>query len=220
MKIAPPETEAELLTRATALSGLCLYELAERVGISVPNDLRQDKGWCGQLLETLLGTSAKNLSEPDFLELGIELKTIPIDEQGMPLESTYVTVVPLLGENLDWHESIVWHKLKRVLWIPMLATRSIPIKDRIICAPLLWSPDQTEEALLRADWEELTELVMQGGLDKINARIGKALQIRPKAANAKSLGWGIADSGERVQTLPRGFYLRPSFTRSVLLKNF
>ena len=217
MKILPPTSESELMERANSLCGLTLQELANLAGVQVPNDLSHDKGWCGQLLELLLGTTAKQLSQPDFLELGIELKTIPINEQGKPLESTYVTVVPLLASaNSQWHESVVWHKLRRVLWIPVLSTNS-DISQRMICQPILWSPSSKQQAQLRQDWQELTDLVTLGGLEQISARIGKVLQIRPKAAHSKVVGWGIDEDGEKILTLPRGFYLRPSFTQSILL---
>ena len=55
---APPENEAELLTRAQALAGYTLSELAQQAGIPTPADLRRDKGWVGMLLEIHLGASA------------------------------------------------------------------------------------------------------------------------------------------------------------------
>jgi len=55
-----------------------------------------------------------------------------------------------------------------------------------------------------------------GQLEQITASYGKYLQIRPKAQNGKSLQVGIGADGGLVQTLPRGFYLRTEFTRTIL----
>jgi DNA mismatch repair protein MutH len=57
-----------------------------------------------------------------------------------------------------------------------------------------------------------------GEPEKVNARQGKYLQIRPKAANARALSKTTIESGESGVSLPRGFYLRPVFTE-MLIKN-
>ncbi|PTI95482.1 DNA mismatch repair protein MutH, partial [Staphylococcus succinus] len=46
------------------------------------------------------------------------------------------------------------------------------------------------------------------------------LQIRPKAANAKALTEAIGAWGERILTLPRGFYLKKNFTSALLARPF
>lgn len=64
--------------------------------------------------------------EQDFAALGVELKTIPVDSLGRPLETTFVCVAPLTGNSgVTWETSHVRHKLKRVLWIPVEGERSI-----------------------------------------------------------------------------------------------
>ncbi|MBR7443185.1 DNA mismatch repair protein MutH, partial [Klebsiella pneumoniae] len=74
-------------------------ELAVMAGLTIPNDLKRDKGWIGVLLERWLGASAGSKPEQDFAALGVELKTIPIDSQGRPLETTFVCVAPLTGNS-------------------------------------------------------------------------------------------------------------------------
>ena len=44
-------------------------------------------------------------------------------------------------------------------------------------------------------------------------------QIRPKAANSKILAAGISADGETHKINPKGFYLRTSFTRQILIQN-
>ena len=85
---------------------------------------------------------------------------------------------------------------------------------------LLWSPDADQERGLRADWEELTDLVCLGKVETITAHHGQWLQIRPKAANARSRRWGVNELGERSRTLPRGFYLRTTFTAALLARHY
>lgn len=216
-----PDSEHQLMGRAAAMAGATLGEIAGSLGLIPPTDLLHNKGWIGQLFEQLLGADAHSLPEPDFRHLGIELKSLPIDRQGRPRETTYVCNVPMLGEACgSWEESWVRNKLQRVLWVPFEGERDIPIALRRIGAPLLWSPSTEEEELLRRDWEELTEIITMGEIESISARMGVALQIRPKAAHSRILSPAIGPEGELIHTNPRGWYLRTSFTNQLLRHHY
>ncbi|PSB87843.1 DNA mismatch repair endonuclease MutH [Photobacterium damselae] len=216
-----PLSENELLQRAQELAGLTLGELAYQAGIVVPPNLRRDKGWVGQLLEWHLGASAGSKPVPDFAELGIELKTIPIGYNGKPLETTFVCVAPLIGvQGLSWQQSHIRHKLARVLWIPVEGERDLPLADRHVGSPLIWSPSAQEEAQLQQDWEELMDMIVLGQVEQITARHGEVLQLRPKAANSKALTEAYGANGQPIKTLPRGFYLKTNFTAAILERYF
>ena len=212
----PLETEAELLTRCQAIEGLSFAQLATTLGLIIPVHPSQRKGWAGQAIELALGTTAGNKSGPDFCSLGIELKTLPINHLGTPAESTFVTTIPLLTiHQQTWHTSQCFAKLKRVLWLPLEGERTIPFADRRIGRGILWSPSIEEEAILAKDWAELTLMISTGMLAEVDASLGDYLQVRPKAANAKSLCYGFDEAGNKILTLPRGFYLRSSFTQRI-----
>lgn len=218
---SPPDSEAQLFAQAQRLAGFTLGELGQMAGLPVPQDLKRDKGWTGLLLERWLGASAGSKPEQDFAALGVELKTIPVDNAGWPLETTFVCVAPLTGNSgVVWETSHVRHKLKRVLWIPVEGSREIPLAVRRVGSPLLWSPSEEEEHQLRMDWEELMDLIVLGRVESITARHGEVLQLRPKAANSKALTEAIGTEGQRILTLPRGFYLKKNFTRALLARHF
>ncbi|NIF23213.1 MULTISPECIES: DNA mismatch repair endonuclease MutH [Pantoea] len=217
----PPENEAELMARAQAVAGLTLADAAAQIGLAIPANLQRAKGWVGTLLELHLGASAGSKAEQDFAHLGIELKTIPVDSRGKPLETTFVCVAPLTGNSgVTWQSSHLRHKLARVLWIPVEGERTIPLAERRIGAPLLWTPSAEEDAMLRHDWEELMDMIVLGQVERITARHGEWLQIRPKAANNKALTQAIGENGQPIMTLPRGFYLKKSFTGPLLARHF
>lgn len=216
-----PKNEAELLSRAQGIAGLTLGELALQHNIDIPVDNLSGKGWSGLLMELLLGATAGSLAEPDFQHLGIELKTIPVNEVGKPLESTYVSIVPLTRFiGLRWEQSEIYAKLKRILWVPLVTGKRIALAERRIGMPFLWSPDPQQVKQLEQDWQELMDKVALGELETISSHLGKYLQIRPKGANAASRCWGFDAEGQRVLVLPRGFYLRASFTQMILQQQF
>ena len=218
---SPPDSESVLLAQAQRLAGLTLGELGALAGLPVPADFKRDKGWTGVLLERWLGASAGSKPEQDFAALGVELKTIPVDSLGRPLETTFVCVAPLTGNSgVTWESSHVRHKLKRVLWIPVEGSREIPVASRRVGSPLLWSPSEQEEQQLRMDWEELMDLIVLGQVESITARHGEVLQLRPKAANSKALTEAVGQHGQPILTLPRGFYLKKNFTRALLARHF
>lgn len=213
----PPLTEAELLERSTLIEGMTFAQLSAQIGVLFPNTPSKRKGFIGQILERVLGANAGNQAEPDFKNLGIELKTLPIGLSGMPTESTYITSIPLLTIHQQvWHSSECYAKLKRILWMPVEGETTIPYGQRRIGRGFIWSPNPSQEAILAEDWEYLTTQISTGNLESLNARAGEYLQIRPKAATGKSLCYCFDTEGNKVKTLPRGFYLRSRFTASLL----
>jgi len=210
----PPSSAQELLTRATSLSGHTLSEVAGRYGWRVPEDFRRHKGWAGQLIELALGARAGSRAEPDFPHLGVELKTIPVSEQGQPYESTFVCTAPLEGLESSWTSSWVCKKLGQVLWVPVIG-RGSP-GDRLLGGAFLWSPSEEESQQLKEDWEQLVALIEEGRLDELSARRGRVMQLRPKAANASETSWVLDSEATWVQEQPRAFYLRASFTKQIL----
>ena len=196
-------------------------DIAAELNVAVPENLRRDKGWIGQLLELALGAEAGSKPEQDFLHLGVELKSIPLNAQGLPLETTYVCVAPLHNvTGMTWHNSLVFHKLQRVLWIPVEGERMIPVGERHVGMPILWQPDAQQQQQLQQDWEEIMELISLGKVSQITARHGEVLQLRPKAANSKALTESIAEDGSTQLTNPRGFYLKTQFTAEILRQYF
>ena len=212
-----PQTLEQLLSQAQSIAGLTFGELADELHIPVPPDLKRDKGWVGMLLEHALGATAGSKAEQDFSHLGVELKTLPINAEGYPLETTFVSLAPLVqNSGVKWENSHVRHKLSCVLWMPIEGSRHIPLRERHIGAPILWKPTAEQERQLKQDWEELMDLIVLGKLDQITARIGEVMQLRPKGANSRAVTKGIGKNGEIIETLPLGFYLRKEFTAQIL----
>lgn len=220
VKVSPPQSQQELLQRCQAIAGKTLGSLANELGLAVPESLLRHKGWVGSLLEQYLGADAGNKAEPDFVSLGIEMKTLPLNRLGQPKESTYVCTVSMQQTgSLVWQDSWVRRKLAKVLWVPIEAEANIPISDRYIGNPWLWQPTAEQEHQLEKDWEELMDRIVLGEQDQITGKEGEYLHLRPKAANSKVLATGVSSGGEFQQINPKGFYLRTQFTQMLLAKS-
>lgn len=208
--IPPPRDEPELLARAKALVGKTLSALGgSEVGLHT-------KGKAGTLLERALGATGGSSATWDFPELRVELKSIPVDGNGKPKESTYVCTFAIAeADTATWESSWAAHKLARVLFVPLW---DIGDGDRRIGAPILWSPNDEEAATLRADFDEIVGRIGALGIESVSAHLGEALQLRPKAASGSVKTVVRSTEGDLVATVPRGFYLRPSFTAKILAR--
>lgn len=217
-KVVPPRDEEELHSRLRALAGLPLEAIARAQQVGVPADLRRSKGWVGLLLEKALGATGSSRAEPDFPHLGIELKTVPVDARGRPLESCFVASLNLAAADARWETSAVRKKLARVAWVVVQGDAAIPLSRRRCGASLLWSPSSAEEDALRGDYEDIVALLHEGA--RVTAHTGTWLQLRPKGRDAKALRWALDEEGAPARTAPRAFYLRRSFTEKLLARNF
>lgn len=212
----PPKDEEELLDRCRRIEGLSIGQLATRLSIEVPDDPLKCKGLVGLLIERALGTSAGNKAQPDFPHLNIELKTLPIGISNQPVESTFITSISLRTIHLQkWLTSSCFLKLKRVLWVPIEVDARIGFLHRRLGSAFLWSPSAEEALILEQDWILLTSMIATGDLAEIDARMGVYLQVRPKAMNSKALCDAYDHQGNKIKTLPRGFYLRRRFTQMI-----
>ncbi len=216
-----PSSVEELLDNCRQLAGLSLADLARKTCSPLPVSPTHAKGWVGQQAEKFLGASAGSKAEPDFPELGIELKTLPLNANGQPQESTYVCHIQLMALNQQtWQQAWVNKKLQQVLWLPYEASKTIEYAKRKLGHAVLWQPSLSQAQQLQQDWEEIMEKLCMGEQQQLSAHHGQFLQVRPKAANAKALTNAYDEQGERCQTLPLGFYLRPGFTREILENSY
>ncbi len=210
----PPHDEAELLSRVRSLEGLSIDEIAWRCRVDVGGAAVSTKGKVGELIERVLGATGGSSATWDFPALRVELKTIPVDVRGTPRESTFVCAVSLLdADRAEWETSWVKAKLARVLWVPIEVRAD---GSRRIGAALLWSPSAEQQGVLGSDFEEILGRVGAGEIEGVSAKVGRWLQLRPKAAHGGVRTRAPGGYGETVATVPRGFYLRARFTGAIL----
>lgn len=118
------------------------------------------------------------------------------------------------ADRAEWGAAWVRAKLARVLWVPV---QSQSDGARIIGESRLWSPSPEQDRVLAQDFEEILGRVGAGQIDAMTARVGRWLQLRPKAAHSRVRTASLGAEGEGVGTVPRGFYLRATFTGAILL---
>ncbi len=202
----------DYFSRARALAGL-------RVAGLLGDVVRGHKGGVGAAIERALGIAASSAPGPDVPALGLEVKTLPV-ENGRVLQSTWVcSASPDALARETWVRSRARQKLACVLWVPVEGG-SVPPTERRVGTAFLWQPNDVEEGVLRDDWEDLADIVANGHGFAVTARRGRALQLRPKAADASVRRQSTTVDGEEYEAAPQGFYLRRSFTQALVDARF
>jgi DNA mismatch repair protein MutH len=216
--VTPPRSQAELLERTRQLEGMTVGDLLRQTGRrSASTDPVRTKGTAGAVLELALGATGGSSRVHDFPDLAIELKTIPVTEEGAPLESTYVCTLSLAdADEQEWDTSWVRAKLARVLFVPLVGAAGTPWPERRVARSLLWTPTPAQEEVLRGDFDDAVGLIGVGRIEELTAHQGRWLQVRPKARDGSVRTTALGADGEMIATVPRGFYLRARFTGALL----
>ena len=213
----PFADEAALLAAARGLAGYTLAELAVALDVGLPAAPRRDKGFIGRIAERALGLGASPLTAADFAELGVELKTLPVTASLRPKESSFVCYVShqQLRET-SWADSRVALKLARVLFLPIESGEELAFGQRRVGRAFLWSPSDEQLRVLQEDYAELASRVVDGHAEALDARVGRVLQLRPKAARGNVRVRVVDGDGVPWRLQPKAFYLRASFTEQLV----
>jgi DNA mismatch repair protein MutH len=210
-------SQHELLRAARQLAGRTIAELVRGLDCELPAEPVRNKGFVGRIVERALGLRASPLSAADFETLGVELKTLPVSQSLRPRESTFVCYVALSSlVETPWEASRVAYKLARVLFVPIESEPHLTLAERRVGSAFFWSPSRRESALLQADYAEIAGRAASGQLETLDARVGRVLQLRPKAAHGAVRVRASDGEGVPCMAQPRGFYLRAGFTGEVL----
>ncbi|MCL2723349.1 MAG: DNA mismatch repair protein MutH [Polyangiaceae bacterium] len=206
------------MARAHALAGTQIGDLAAALGVDTGGSAVRTKGVPGGIVERALGATGGSAMVLDFPDLAVELKTIPVDSRGTPIESTYVCTFSLDdAEDQEWETSWVRAKLSRVLFVPLVTKEGTSWRSRRVASPVLWTPTRNQEDVLRNDFDEIVGLVGVGRIEELTAHFGRWMQVRPKAAHGRVRTVVRGSDGEAIATVPRGFYLRTRFTGALLV---
>ncbi|QJC28370.1 MutH/Sau3AI family endonuclease [Enterobacteriaceae endosymbiont of Plateumaris braccata] len=211
--------EEILFLRATLMTGYCLSNIAEWLNLHIPINLNKDKGWIGKLIELyLLGSQQKNIFNQDIPQIGIEIKTIPINEKGNTINNTFICSLPLKNKNfIIWEKSKLYNKLSKILWIPIITkNENVPFEMRVIGNPILWKPSKENYKNLYKDWLELMKLLVSGKIEYMNYYNGTILLVKTKS-NKNKLIKTINENNEIILTTPRAFYLKKKFTKTLFI---
>ena len=218
LSFAEPQTMAELEQRLHLIMGRSIGELTQLSKLNVAA-YATAKGFAGQLVELFLGAHAHNQSGPDFTKLGIELKTVPVGFDLMPQEHTFICAADLAPRHMiPFAQSALFHKMQHMLFVMLLAPRNagLSMGERRILGYFFFDLTGEHRQQVETDYNEMQELLLSHQFDQLTSSLGNVLQLRPRGLPGKDVVAVHDEEGQLIYTKTRGYYLRSSFTRTLL----
>ncbi len=158
----PYRTEAEILKRAQEAKGIPLGKI-DKTG-----RLETGKGAVGTVIEeSWFGYTPNSISEPDFAEAGVELKTVPYVFRGGHVTAKERLVCNIIDFMAEWRaskfeESSFWHKCAKLLLMTYEHKDKEDKRDFKIDEAVLFSYPEADRAIIRKDWRIIVEKILLG----------------------------------------------------------
>ncbi|RIY34978.1 MutH/Sau3AI family endonuclease [Psittacicella gerlachiana] len=216
-----PTSLGQLLTYCQQICGKSIEEISHKHNVEMIYSLHENRGWLGNLIEIALGATAGSKPTQDFINLGIELKTLAIATNGKAKSDIFISSLPINKFMLqNWQTSHVLYKLKKILFVPIEYNPDISLAQRRIGKAFLWSPNKEDLAIIKQDWETIMQIITQQDFNALKSNVGQILCVRTKALNT-SQAVSIEDTdGFNLNLPPLSFYLRRSFINNIINSNF
>lgn len=177
------------------------------------------KGKLGQLVEEhYFNYSCNSLSEPDFHEVGIELKTVPLkivrDGKLVAKERLVLSMIDYMEEyKNDFENSKVVKKASKLLLLFYLHDSDKDDVDLLFKHVVLWEFPETDLQIIKQDWNTIIDKIRQGKAHELSE--GDTLYL---GACTKSTNSSIRRKQPYSDILakPRAFSLKQKYVNHIL----
>ncbi len=179
-----------ILSFAQKLLNHCLLECIEKTAVE---DLYKGKGSFGQILEKhYFGYDLNSDSEPDFTEVGLELKTAPLktlkSKEYRSKERLVLNIINYIDiVNETFETSSFLKKNAQILLIFYLHEPQKTVLEYQIKLVGEWNFPQTDLEIIRNDWNCIVEKIKAGKAHELSEGDTFYLGACTKGANATSL---------------------------------
>jgi DNA mismatch repair protein MutH len=150
------EFEAVTLARLESIEGQTIAAVAASLGRQVG----RGKSAAADVIRALVGQKAKGRIG-DFDRFGVELKTLPIDRRGRPVERT--SFPAFVHEELafeTWEASDLLGRLNRILFVPLYRDKGQEQATAVVRPAFFWSPTETELVGISEEWSRICDLIL------------------------------------------------------------
>ena len=212
MALAPAEFEDRITTYVWDHHLTSLNDLAERFGIA-NSAAKQD---AAVIVQRFIDDGPPEISMADLEARGVSLKTVRVPEQAdgnRPYEPmTFPAFDPFELIEESWETSQLGRELKRLLLV-VLRGKDGPLRKFKIDFAFFWSPSDEQDALIRAEWEDVRRLIATGrATDLPKATDTTAIHVKPKGTS----GADLVPAPGGVQMRRSGFALNQDFVEGLI----
>ena len=145
-------------------------------------NLTTNKGIAGQLLEALIGNSPNSNPNQDVLNLGIELKVLPLRKISSRLQPKERSKIKSINYNQIIHEefnsSLLRKKISKILFLMYEHPTGKTYKnweEFIFKGSLLYELNNENQNIVESDWYKIKHKVINENADKLSESEGVIL---------------------------------------------
>ena len=201
--------ERAVLTHLHSVEGKSIADVAGSTGRPVGNG----KSAAASVVRRFLGEKTKGRSG-DFERFGVEVKVVPIDRTGQPIEAT--SFPSFIHEELafeSWEDSDLLGRLNRILFVPLERKKGQDQGTAVVRRAFFWSPTEIELRGIATEWGHYRDLIKEGGAATLPKQSQTTyIHVRPKARDASDRD--IAPGG--VDVIRKCFWLNQAYVEHII----
>ncbi len=158
------KSKEELIARAKEAINIPFCEIDKINCLSIT----KNKGNVGNMLqECWFGKKANNRPEPDFPELGIELKVTPFitnkSRNKTAKERLVLNIIDYMSEvKLTFETSHFWSKNQKILLMYYEYFKNAKVADFKVLATILFEYPEKDLIIIKQDWEKIIQKIKDG----------------------------------------------------------
>lgn len=208
-----------ILRHARQLQGHTLREYLDGVQLPTTRETRAgNRGQLGNEIEKyFFGYEPNSNPEPDFPDVGLELKVTPLKRLAKGVLTTKERLVlsqinfhDIVSET--WDENSLLKKLHFLLLMFYVAEKDVASLDLLFELVSTWSPSDKDMQIIRQDWETIVAKVRAGNAHELSEGDTLYLGACPKAADSTVRR---SQPKSNIPAKPRAFALKSSYMRAI-----
>ena len=217
LKLSPGEDfERAVLVRLRRYSGQSLQTIAAGLSVKLSNEA---KAGPALLIRRLLGMVNDKARIREFEQFGIEVKTVPISEDGQTVfeSMSFPRFDHMKVIDETWEESELRDHLQRILFVPLVRRgRKEPRAKHRLGRAFFWSPSEDELDAIGIEWETFVGMIREKKSDRLpSAAQTEYIHVRPKGRDGSDTEPAPGFAG----MMKRCFWLNDSYVRRIIAEN-
>lgn len=209
----------------TNARGKTIGQLKEALFIG--DKCKMKKGASGLIIENLLGIENNNRPEADLIQIGCEVKILPLQKnKDGSIKAKEPTAIQMINycevAKETWETAKIRSKINLTFWVVYLAKVNGVAQhqdDYVIVDYFLDHPSDLQNAVFKKDWEEIQSYIKRGDADKLSCRMGTYLEPKTKGKNNQDKTVAPDGNGGILQARRRAFYYKKNYTNTQIIPN-
>lgn len=219
------EALTPLFNIVTNAKGKTIGEIKESLFIG--DKCKMKKGASGLIVENLLGIENNSRPEADLVQIGCEIKILPLQKNGDgSIKAKEPTAIQMINycevAKETWETAKIRSKINLTFWVVYLAKengKSKPQDDYIIVDYFLDHPSDVTNGVFKTDWEEIQSYIKRGDADRLSCSMGTYLEPKTKGKNSQDKTDAPDGNGGITHARRRAFYYKKNYTNTQIIPN-